>query len=96
MVLQALFVGSPHKIRVYTNHNNLQYWQDPQKISCRIAREVLKLADYDIKIHHLQGSVNGRADALSCQADHNQGEGDNNNVVIQPDTLFMQGVTTGA
>ena len=28
-----LLVGSPHKIIVRTDHNNLCYWRDPQKIS---------------------------------------------------------------
>ena len=44
---------------------NLQYWRDPQKISRRVVREVVELADYDIEIHHLKGKENGRADALS-------------------------------
>ena len=60
-----LLAGSPHKIKVFSDHMNLQYWRDPQKISRRVAREVLELADYDIKIHHLKGSANGQADALS-------------------------------
>ena len=38
---------------------NLQYWRDPQKISQRVACEVLELADYYIEIHHLKGSTNG-------------------------------------
>ena len=53
-----LLVGSPHKIKVFSNHMNLQYWRDLQKISRRVAREVLELADYDIEIHHLKGSAN--------------------------------------
>ena len=48
-----LLVGSPHKVIVRMDHNNLRYWQDPQKLSHQITREVLKLADYDIEIHHL-------------------------------------------
>lgn len=60
-----LLVGSPHKVIVRTDHNNLQFWRDPQKISQRIVREVLELADYDIEIHHLQGKDNGHANALS-------------------------------
>ena len=24
--------GSPHKIRIYTDHQNLQYWKQPHKI----------------------------------------------------------------
>ena len=60
-----LLAGSPHKIKVFSDHMNLQYWRDLQKISRRVAREVLELADYNIKIHHLKGSANGRADSLS-------------------------------
>ena len=69
---------------------NLQYWRHPQKISRRVAREVLELVDYDIKIHHRKGSANGRADALSRWPDFDQGEGDNEGVVVLPDALFMR------
>ena len=67
---------------------NLQYWRDPQKISQRVAREVLELADYDIEIHHLKGSANGRADALLRRPDYSQGEEDNEGVVVLPDEVF--------
>ena len=30
---RLLLVGSPHKVIVKTDHNNLRYWRDPQKIS---------------------------------------------------------------
>ena len=69
---------------------NLQYWRDPQKISRRVAREVLELVDYDIEIHHLKGSANGQADALSRQPDFDQGEGDNEGVVVLPNVLFAR------
>ena len=69
---------------------NLQYWRDPQKISRRVAREVVELADYDIEIHHLKGRENGRADALSRRLDYDQGEGDNENVVVLPDHVFAK------
>ena len=71
---------------------NLQYWRDLQKISRRVAREVLELADYDIEIHHLKGSANGQADVLSRQPDFDQGEGDNEGVVVLPDALFARSV----
>ena len=87
---RPLLVGSPHKVIVRTDHKNLRYWRDPQKISRRIAREVLELADYDIEIHHLQGKENGRADALSRREDHDTGEHDNENVVVLPDRLFVR------
>ena len=87
---RPLLVGSPHKVIVRTDHKNLRYWRDPQKISRRIAREVLELADYDIEIHHLQGKENGRADALSRREDHDTGEHDNEGVVVLPDHLFAR------
>ena len=87
---RPLLVGSPHKVIVRTDHNNLRYWRDPQKISRRIAREVLELADYDIEIHHLQGKENRRADTLSRQEDHKTGQHNNENVVVLPDHLFAK------
>jgi hypothetical protein len=62
---QPLLAGSPHNIWVFSDHMNLQYWRDPQKISRRVAREFLKLQEFPIKIHHVKGKSNGRADALS-------------------------------
>lgn len=87
---RPLLVGSPHKVTVRTDHNNLRYWRDPQKISRRIAREVLELADYDIKIHHLQGKDNGRADALSRREDHDSGDHDNEDITVLPNHLFAR------
>ena len=74
---------------------NLQYWRDLQKISRRVAHEVLELADYDIEIHHLKGSANGRADALSRRPDFDQGERDNEAVVVLPDALFARSARLG-
>ena len=51
---------------------------------------MLELVDYDIKIHHLKGSANGGADALSRRPDFDQGEGDNKGVVVLPDALFTR------
>ena len=85
---RPLLAGSPHKIKVFSDHMNLQYWRDPQKISRWVAREVLELADYDIEIHHVKGSMNGRADALSRRPDYNKGEGDNEGITVLPESLF--------
>ncbi len=52
---QPLLAGSPHKIIIYSNHLNLQYWRSLQKISQRVAREVLKLSKYNFEIHHVSG-----------------------------------------
>ncbi len=62
---RPLLAGSPHKIIIYSDHLNLQYWKTPQRISQRVAREVLELSKYDFKIRHIPGKQNGQADTLS-------------------------------
>jgi hypothetical protein len=87
--------GSPHKVIVHTDHANLQYWRQPHKISRRIAREVLELSEFDIELHHIPGKNNGQADALSRRPDYDQGERDNENVIVLPDNVFVNtGSTT--
>jgi len=91
---RPLLAGSPHKIIIYSNHLNLQYWKLPQKISRRVAREVLELVEYDFEIRHLPGRLNGRADALSRRPGYDRGEDDNKDVVVLPDHVFVQAGTT--
>ena len=70
-IVQALrrwrpfLAGSPHEVIVHTDHANLQYWKEPQKINQRIAREAVELSEYKIKLKHIPGKENGRADMLS-------------------------------
>ncbi len=87
---RPLLVGSPHKIIIYSDHLNLQYWRLPQRISRRVAREVLELSEYDFEIRHLPGRLNGRADALSRRPGYNQGEDDNKDVIVLPDHVFTK------
>ena len=55
-----------------------------------MAREVLELTDYDFKIHHLRGKANRRVDALSHRPDYDQGDKDNQNVVVLPDHIWAR------
>ncbi len=61
---RPLLAGSPHKIIIYSDHLNLQYWKTPQWISRRVAQEVLELSEYDFEIRHIPGKQNGCVDAL--------------------------------
>jgi len=90
---RPLLAGSLHKVVVYLDHLNLQYWRSPQKISQRVAREVLELSEYNFEIRHIAGKMNGRADALSRRLDYDQGEDDNRDVVVLPDKLFVRANT---
>src|SRR6266581_4342664 len=91
---RPLLAGSPHKIIIYSDHLNLQYWRLPQRISRRVAREVLELSEYDFEIRHLPGRLNGRADVLSRCPGYNQGEDNNKDVVVLPDHVFVRGGAT--
>jgi hypothetical protein len=73
---------------------NLQYWKQPHKISQQVAREVLELTEYDLEIHHIKGTANGQADALSQRPDYDQGDHDNKNIVVLPDKLFVCALIT--
>jgi hypothetical protein len=82
---RSFLAGSLHKVVVYSDHQNLLYWKEPHKISRRIAREVLRLSEYNIEICHIQGKSNRRADALSRRPDYDQGMEDNTNITVLPE-----------
>jgi hypothetical protein len=82
--------GSPHKIIIYSDHQNLLYWKEPHKISRRVAREVLMLSEYNFEIRHIKGTSNGRADTLSRRPDYDQGQEDNQNVTVLPRQVFAR------
>ena len=87
---RPFLAGSPHDIIVHTDHANLMAWTQPQKISRRIAHLVQALEEFPIKLKHISGKSNGRADALSRRADYNQGEDDNEDVIVLPKELFIR------
>ena len=58
-----LLVGSPHKVTVWTDHANLQYYRHPQKVNRRVARYIAVLGDYNLELKHLPGTKN-HADGL--------------------------------
>ena len=85
--------GSPHKIIIHSDHQNLTYWKDPQKLSRQIAREQLDLMEFDFEIRHIPGKANSRADALSRRPDYDQGARDNENIIVLPEEVFVRAVT---
>jgi hypothetical protein len=91
---QPYLAGSPHKVIVYSDHQNLLYWKEPHKISRRVAREVLRLSEYNIEIRHIKGKANGRADALSRRPNYDQGTNDNQGIIVLPEKVFAKATTT--
>ena len=65
-------VGAKHKTEVLTDHNNLLYFRNAQKLKPRQARWALELEEFDIILKHRPGRLSGKPDALSRRADHGE------------------------
>src|SRR5208282_5676190 len=81
--------GSGHTTLIHTDHKNLTYFRQTQKLSDRQARWSLFLSEFDIKLQHLPGNKMILSDALSRRPDHCPDEEVSEESVLLPDTLFM-------
>jgi hypothetical protein len=79
---------------IWTDHANLQYFKDPQKVNQHQARWLTILSEYDFTLYHFPGKQNVQADTLSRRPDYDEGENDNKNVTILPEHLFHTLVDT--
>ena len=80
--------GTTHPVTLLTDHKNLTYFHQPQKLSRHQARWMMFLQDFDLHFIHLPGSAMGPADALSCLPDPDTSS-DNVDVTVLPDDLFI-------
>jgi Integrase zinc binding domain len=85
-------VGSPHKIRVLTDHSNLKYYRHPQKISHRVVRYLPKMAEFDFELVYKLGTTN-KADHLSRHPDYDDGSLNNQDITVLPPHLFIHAST---
>ena len=88
-----LLCGTRLTVQVFVDHANLLHYRHPQKVNRRVARYILTLADYNIKIHHRSGPLN-RADALSQRPDYDEEKEDNSKVTPLPPSLFAEQLQT--
>jgi hypothetical protein len=80
--------GACHPVEIWTDHKNLEYFRVAQKLNRRQARWSLYLSRFDFTLHHKPGRSMGKPDALSRQADHGSGQGDNDNLTLLSPELF--------
>jgi transposase InsO family protein len=87
--------GARHPVEIWTDHKNLEYFQVAQKLNRQQARWSLYLSRLDFTLHHKPGRTMGKLDALSRQADHGSGQGDNDNLTLIAPELFWIHALTG-
>ncbi len=89
--------GLPQRFKIQSNHENLVFWHMAQHLTHRQARWALYLSHFDSAITHKPGTLNGRADALSCCVDHCADDVEDNlaQVVLQPEHIRILAVRRG-
>ena len=85
--------GTAHPVTLLTDHKNLTYFHQPQKLSHRQAHWMMFLQDFDLHFIHLPGSAMGPADALSRLLNPDISS-DNIDVTVLPDDLFIHAIDT--
>lgn len=70
------------KFIIQTDHNNLKYYRDPQKLTRRQARWSAVLQEFNYVIEHISGKSNTKADILSRRPGYDEGEEDNEEIVV--------------
>jgi len=88
--------GVKHRVEIWSDHRNLQYFMSSKKLNRRQARWALYLSRFDFEMINKPGSAMGKADALSRRPDHKEGvENDNENITLLKLEFFCnQGIAT--
>ena len=69
---------------ILTDHANLQYWKSPRNLNRRTARWHADLQEYNYEIKYILRKTNTAPDALSRPSNVDQGETDNQNIIMIP------------
>jgi len=80
--------------KILTDYANLQYWKSPKNLNCQTARWHANLQEYDYEIQHIPGKTNIPADTLSRPPGADQGQDDNQNIIVIPPEKFTKIATT--
>jgi Integrase zinc binding domain/RNase H-like domain found in reverse transcriptase len=80
---------SKHRIEIWTDHKNLEYFHTAKKLNRRQACWSLYLSRFDFELHHRPGVTMGKSDALSHHSYHGSGSDDNSDLVLLQPELFV-------
>ena len=85
----------PHLVTIFSNHKNLTYSHQAQKLNCQQAHWSLFLSQFDLKLIHVPGSQMVQFNALSHQQDFISEEDSNNeNLTLLPESMFIRTIDT--
>jgi len=84
-----LLKGTEIPILVFTDHANLRYYHDPQKIGLHVAGYLPEREQYNMLLEYKPGATN-RADGLSRCPDYEGDNPDNNDILIWPNEYFCE------
>jgi hypothetical protein len=84
---RKFFLGTQEPVCIWTNHKNLQYFREPQKLTGRQARWVTFMQDYNFTFEYIPGEMNIVADLLSQQQDLDEGVSAKKQIML-PNSLF--------
>src|SRR6266851_7926743 len=85
---RKFFLGMQEPVQIQTDHKNLQYFCEPQKLTGRQARWVTMMQDYNYILEYIPGETNEVADALSRCEDLNGGVSTEKQILL-PNSLFQ-------
>jgi hypothetical protein len=85
---RKFFLGTQEPVWIQTNHKNLQYFHEPQKLTKRQARWVTMIQDYNFILEYIPGKMNTIVDMLSYREDLNEGVSAESQILL-PDSLYQ-------
>ena len=88
--------GHPHKIEIWSNHQNLTFFRTAQKLTRKQARWALYMTCFDYILYHKPGKTMQAEDPLSRRADHEMGIDLNNTnqVLLKPEFFAINTLET--
>jgi len=84
-------LGAKLQFEIWTNHQNLTYFQKTTEDDRRQARWITELQEYNFTLHHKPGKTNIKADLSRERADHKKGENDTKTPHAQPEWFSTHG-----
>ena len=82
-------LDATEKFEVWTDHENLKYFQEPHKLNGRQARWYLKLQDYNFILWHISRKTNTKANIL-LRKDHIDTTENNKDVQMLKDEIWAR------